>query len=410
MTSPPLTSTETALVDTVRVALTSSPSALRQFARRMAKNPPTDVNKVELQAQLSALLASAPPDSASTLRRSQPADGLPAPLPPQSAAASSTKSLGSGRRERGGAVKIANDGRSGNAISSPGRREVRRRPVLPPTTGIAIDELIRQRSRAALLAKHGLSPASKVLFVGPPGVGKTMTAAFLASELDLPLVVVDPTVVISSYLGGSAKNLRDLLDRARDEECVVFFDEFDALAKSRDDASDIGEVKRLVNSLLLELDRSRHSLVIAATNFDEILDTAIIRRFDTRIEFPLPGPAERCKIIEQHPALKSLGAEQSLVTLLALATHGWSPSDIDRHLNAVTRSAVLKSDGDDSGVSPLQEIAEWGVSELNRPGADPGTRHEIAAVAVNVMDYSHRQAAELLGVSHPTISKWLQKK
>lgn len=249
------------------------------------------------------------------------------------------------------------------------------------------------------------------MFVGPPGVGKTMTAAYLASELAMPLVVIDPTVIMSSYLGNSAKNLRGVLEQARHEECVVFFDEFDAIAKSRDDGNDIGEVKRLVNSLLLELDRSHRALVIAATNYDQVLDPAIKRRFDTVIEFSLPGPDERRELIGAHPALVSLGVAGSVVELLTLATHGWSPSDIERHLNALTRTAILASTGaadSADGADPGRAVAEWGINLLNNSDADSDIRREIASVAVNVMHYSHRQAADLLGVTHPTISKWLK--
>jgi SpoVK/Ycf46/Vps4 family AAA+-type ATPase len=280
--------------------------------------------------------------------------------------------------------------------------------VWSPTTERRITELIRQRHSTALLAEHGLSPATKVMFVGPPGVGKTMTATFLASELAVPLVVIDPTAIMSSYLGNSAKNLRAVLEKARHEECVLFFDEFDAIAKSRDDGNDIGEVKRLVNSLLLELDRSHRSLVIAATNYDQVLDPAIHRRFDTWIEFSLPGPDERRRLIAQHPALLSFGVTDPVVDLLTLATHEWSPSDIERHLNAVTRSAILASDGAVGSADPVMAVADWGVNYLNNPDADSDTRREIASVAVNVMHYSHRQAADLLGVTHPTISKWLK--
>ena len=163
--------------------------------------------------------------------------------------------------------------------------------VLPPKVQAELDEIVLEQKRDSLLALRGMTPSHSALFSGPPGVGKTLASRWVARRrVALPLVSLDLAAVLSSYLGTSGRNIRDVLNFAKSTPCVLLLDEFDALAKARDDDSDVGELKRIVNVLLVELDRwESRSFLIAATNHAQLLDPAIGRRFDRIINFPLPG-------------------------------------------------------------------------------------------------------------------------
>lgn len=149
--------------------------------------------------------------------------------------------------------------------------------------------LLKEFRRADDIRGKGLPVRSKLLFCGPPGCGKTICAEVFSAELGLPMYAVKLDQLISSYLGETATNLRKIFDFARKQPCVLFLDEFDALARSRDDASEHNELRRVVNSLLLFIDRLKpQGFLIAATNLDHALDAAIWCRFDEVIWFDKP--------------------------------------------------------------------------------------------------------------------------
>lgn len=165
--------------------------------------------------------------------------------------------------------------------------------VLSATNVRVLLELIKEFRRADDIRSHGLPVRSKLLFCGPPGCGKTLCAEIVAAELGLPLFVVKLDRLISSYLGETASNVRKIFEFARKQHCVLFFDEFDALARSRSDSGEHHELRRVVNSLLLFIDQIRpKGFLIAATNLDQSLDPAIWRRFDEVIWFEKPDRAE----------------------------------------------------------------------------------------------------------------------
>src|ERR1700733_11402427 len=139
-------------------------------------------------------------------------------------------------------------------------------------------------------ADADLHPTKSALFVGPPGVGKTLAARWIAKKLNRPLIVLDLSAVMSSFLGRTGNNVRNVLDYAKGVECIFLLDEFDAIAKRRDDAVEVGELKRLVTVLLQEIDEWPSSgILIAATNHPELLDPAVWRRFDLIVKFPMPA-------------------------------------------------------------------------------------------------------------------------
>ena len=154
----------------------------------------------------------------------------------------------------------------------------------------ACDELIEEQRRADVLRAHGMEPRHRLLLAGPPGNGKTSLAEALAYELALPLFTVRYEAVVTSYLGETAQRLRRLFDFVRTEPCLLFFDEFDAIGKERGDLHETGEIKRVVTTLLLQLDDlPSYCVLVGATNHPELLDRATWRRFELRLELGHPS-------------------------------------------------------------------------------------------------------------------------
>lgn len=162
--------------------------------------------------------------------------------------------------------------------------------VLPEPQKQEITELIREQKHAQELIAHGVEPRSRVLLKGAPGNGKTMLAEVIATELGLPFLVVHYEDVVSSFLGETAGRLEKVFSEATKAPCVLFFDEFDVVAKERSDAQETGEIKRLVSTLLLQMDRlPSHTIFVAATNHANLLDSAVWRRFDLTFEIQSPS-------------------------------------------------------------------------------------------------------------------------
>jgi SpoVK/Ycf46/Vps4 family AAA+-type ATPase len=174
--------------------------------------------------------------------------------------------------------------------------------LLEQSTKQRIDRFVNERRNVRKLASFGYSPKSKLLFWGPPGCGKTLTAHHIANEFGLKVGVVRLSALISSYLGDTASHLQMVFDAAQQTPMVVLFDEIDTVAKSRDDSRDVGELKRVVNSLLQAMDTftAKESILIGASNHQYLLDPAIWRRFDDVILFPLPSVEVRTRFIQHH--------------------------------------------------------------------------------------------------------------
>lgn len=165
--------------------------------------------------------------------------------------------------------------------------------VLQKITREEIREFVVEVGKTELLRSHSLEPRHTVLLVGPPGTGKTSLATAIATELALPFLTVRYEGLVGSYLGETAGRLQEIVDYVARTPCVLFFDEFDSVGKERADAQETGEIKRVVSSLLLHMDAlPSHCIVICATNHPELLDRAVWRRFEVRIELPRPGAAE----------------------------------------------------------------------------------------------------------------------
>ena len=261
-----------------------------------------------------------------------------------------------------------------------------------------VTQLLRQWSDADRLEAAGLSAANTVLLSGAPGVGKTLLAHHIAAELGLPLATVNLAEVITSLLGGTGKNLRDAMQAALDNECVLLMDEFDAVAKRRDDTSDIGELKRIVNVMLLELDQwPADRLLIAATNHAHLLDTAVIRRFEMAIDVELLSDDVRSDFVEE--LLAGQDCERWALELVAEATAEMSPAEIE----GLTRSARRESLTSDI---PLDRAL---VSRaMRRPGGDFDRDLAINELSIR-WNLSNREIGRIFGVSHPTVAAAIKR-
>lgn len=297
---------------------------------------------------------------------------------------------------QGKATPIQPDGSLSVLRATTPSRESAPAPVLSLELESTLFRLLQERLSSAALEKHGLSPASSAVFVGPPGVGKTRSAQWIAAELDLPLFSLDLTAVMSSRLGQSGANLRYALDKAKAEPSVLFLDELDAIAKRRDDDSDVGELKRLVTIMLQELDDwPSTSLLLAATNHPAIVDPALWRRFDMVVTFTMPeGPA----LVEA--ITRFIGDDTELmdyVPTFQTIFEGMSFSEVERRLLTIRKQRIL---------TPLSIHDVVADAVQGRTSALTTTqRASLAAQLAGRGALSQRKASELLGVSRDTIRK-----
>lgn len=212
--------------------------------------------------------------------------------------------------------------------------------VLAEDTEQSLERLLAEHRQRARLEKYALQPRRKLLLVGPPGTGKTMTARVLAAELKLPLFEVRLESLITKYMGATAAKLRIVFDAMKRQRGVYLFDEFDSLGPERSAANDVGEIRRVVNSFLqfLEADDS-DSIIVAATNHPQLLDRALFRRFDDIVRYEMPDEAQCAALIDN--TLSEFVLHASTLKEASASAIGLSHADVTSASRDAAKVVVL---------------------------------------------------------------------
>ncbi len=359
------------LAQLVRLALAEQTEDVRLFVARLVRKYRNV--EPELAEQMDLYLRTKTPRSSAILRK------VPQPTAP-------VQSLPVDDESRLSLLKVFNDSLD------------REQPLFSPDLEESLDQLIQERRQAVRLASMGLTPTRSAIFVGKPGVGKTLTARWIAAQLSIPLYSLDLTAVMSSLLGRSGGNLRAALDFAKRSACVLLLDEIDAIAKRRSDDTDVGELKRLVTVILQEVEEWPASgLLLAATNHPELIDPALWRRFDLIVEFQLPEPVAVKTAIKRF-----LGPDLALfgrwIDILAFAFNGESFSDIERDIQRFRRAVAL---GVTSDADLIEEFIKSRALKLDRQG-----RIDMATLLKKQTRLSQHTISDITGVSRDTIRKY----
>ena len=255
------------------------------------------------------------------------------------------------------------------------------------------------------LIRNGVGIAPSMLLFGPPGCGKSEMAKYISSRLQLPLITSRADSLISSFLGSTSKNIRQLFNYAASRPCVLFLDEFDVLAKARDDAQELGELKRVVVSLLQNIDAvGHHTVLIAATNHEHLLDTAVWRRFAFRLRIGLPDEQQRYLMFRQY---LSQCNDDVVLSALACLADGASGADIRDWCDSAIRKSIVSGEVHVDAMGLLYDIA------TQRSAFTTVENNLKLQVAQKLRDadegrFTYRALSQLLGVSLGQLSKSLR--
>ena len=273
-----------------------------------------------------------------------------------------------------------------------------------------LKSFILNYKNADKLNELGIGVSNTLLLYGPPGCGKTKCAYLIARELNLPLIIARLDSLISSYLGTTAKNIRTLFEFAQKMPCVLFLDEFDAIAKARDDSNELGELKRVVNSLLQNVDSmSEDSLLLAATNHEKLLDTAVWRRFDYKLEVELPD----VETIENMLDLFTNGVivfNKKEKKELANIFEGLSGADIEEIIKKAIRNAIVNG----CEFTRKNIFEEYFIFKNILPANSDDEKEAMEIKAKHLRNcnekiFSLQVIADILGSSKTTLSKLVKE-
>jgi SpoVK/Ycf46/Vps4 family AAA+-type ATPase len=220
-------------------------------------------------------------------------------------------------------------------------------------------ELVEEQHRSDLLKSYGLNPRNRILLAGSPGNGKTTLAEAVATHLMYPLFVMRYENIIGSFLGETATKLQKVFDYVKTRNCVLFFDEFDTIGKERGDTKETGEIKRVVSSLLLQMDRlPTYVVVITASNHPELLDRAVWRRFQIRLELKPPEKTQIHRYIEKFVQRTKVNFNYNIPSLADKLT-GYSYAEVEDFCTDVVRQAILNHKQDNAKNIVSEKINQW---------------------------------------------------
>lgn len=230
---------------------------------------------------------------------------------------------------------------------------------LPKTVVEQVGNIIEEQHRSELLHSYNLSARNRILLTGSPGNGKTSLAEAIATELMVPLIVVRYEGLIGSYLGETASRLQQIIDYVKTQRCVLFLDEFETIGKERGDTHETGEIKRVVSSLLLQIDDlPDYVVVIAASNHPELLDRAVWRRFQVRVELPKPTVLQISKFVESLSKRTNVNfglAASTIAKKLVSANF----AEIEEVCLTIARRAVLEKKAENAKSISSKIIEQW---------------------------------------------------
>ncbi len=285
-------------------------------------------------------------------------------------------------------------------------------PVFSEGLKRAAEQLVAEWSNAEALKGVGVTPTMSCLIVGPPGTGKTTLAYWLANQLGLPVVLARIDAMMSSFLGTSARNITQVFSFANRFKCVLVLDEFDSIAKMRDDPNEAGELKRVVNALLQNLDaRKSVGVTIAVTNHPKLLDSAVWRRFEAQIQVPLPEFAARREIVRRYA--EPCDFKDAEVAVLAAILDGCSGAEVEDFVRSYKKRNVL----DPASASPIDSIRD--VILLNDGRVSPEIKRIFSVDESSVISWLKNNSdlglgvveiASLTGKSKSTVSRLLNTK
>jgi SpoVK/Ycf46/Vps4 family AAA+-type ATPase len=288
-------------------------------------------------------------------------------------------------------------------------------PIFDPIQQAALDSLLTEWKYSDVLTAKGMPPTRTCLLYGAPGTGKTALALWIARQLELPVVLVRLDGLISSFLGTTSRNIGALFQFAARYRCVLLLDEFDAIAKLRDDPQEVGEIKRVVNTLLQNLDqRATLGLTIAITNHEGLLDPAVWRRFEIQIAVPRPSFPQRERIVSRY--LDSLALSPAKIRFLAWLTDGLSGAEIEQLVRGLKRSMALEEAQYDRKLNFIAAIQQYALLNNGRLRDDiafsVAARHDELArtlAAAELANLRVTDIADIIDVGKATVSRWLSK-
>ena len=277
-------------------------------------------------------------------------------------------------------------------------------PILADSEMDSLNQFIQERSLLNKFLDENIVPPNSILLHGKPGVGKTYISKWLSYKLNMPMVTLDLANSISSYLGRSGQNIKSIFQYAKEQNVILFLDEIDAIAKRRDDATDLGELKRLVNVLLKELESCPVTcIIIGATNHPDLLDKAIWRRFDRALEITLPEKNQRQLLLQRGMGKRLKEIDNEVTEIVLNGTDQMSAADLCKMCEHVKRRIIINPEYTPTACM-LREYCEF---------VDIRTREQkvliCKALKDNYEQISIKKISELTGIPTTSVNRYLKE-